>query len=64
MKKENTNGNGATANGKKTVVEFDFGKNNDNDAIRSLIKAVKMTRKRLYPERYDEKGKLKVECVK
>lgn len=63
-KNEKLNGNGNSKNGKQKIVEFDFGEANDNKAIRSLIKAVTMTRKRLHPERYDEKGNLKVECTK
>ena len=63
-----TNGNGDSQNGKKSkkseIKEFDFGELNDNKAVRSMIKAVTMTRKRLYPERYDSKGKLKAEYAK
>jgi hypothetical protein len=63
MKKENTNGNGVRANGnvKAEIKEFDFGKSEIAD---SLIKALTTTRKRLYPERYDSKGRLKPEYAK
>lgn len=63
-KTKNLNGNGNSKNGKQKIVEFDFGEANDNKAIRSLIKAVTTTRKRLHPERYDKKGNLKAECTK
>ena len=70
--KESTNGNGNkngnSANGKGTkkteIKEFDFGELNDNKATRSMIKAMTMTRKRLYPERYDSRGRLKPEYAK
>ena len=49
-----SNGNGKSA--EKGVKEFDFG---DSKTAKSLIKAVTLTRQRLYPERYDSKGRLK-----
>ena len=54
-----SNGNGKSA--ETTVKEFDFG---DSKTAKSLIKALTMTRKRLYPERYDSKGNLKAEWTK
>ena len=70
--KESTNGNGNkngnSVNAKRTkkaeIKEFDFGELNDNKATRSMIKAMTMTRKRLYPERYDSRGRLKPEYAK
>ena len=63
VKESATNGNGNhSTNG--DVKEFDFGEENDNKTVRAMIKAVTMTRKRLYPERYDSKGKLKAEYAK
>ena len=58
--------NGSNGNGKKEteIKEFDFGELNDNKATRSMIKAMTMTRKRLFPERYDSKGRLKPEYAK
>ena len=57
--KETTNGKGNKP--KVEIKEFDFAKSEIAD---SLIKALKTTRKRLYPERYDRKGKLKPEYAK
>ncbi len=54
-KSSNGNGDGKAA---ATVKEFDFG---DSKTAKSLIKALTLTRKRLYPERYDSKGNLKSE---
>jgi hypothetical protein len=68
--KETTNGNknGNSQNGKKpkkeVIKEFDFAEANSSKAVRSMIKVMTMTRKRLYPERYDEKGNLKPEYAK
>lgn len=63
--KETTNGNknGNSTNSKveQEIKEFDFG---DTKTAKSMIKALTMTRKRLYPERYDEKGRLKPEYAK
>jgi hypothetical protein len=53
-KKLNGNGNGE-------IKEFDFG---DTKTAKSMIKALTLTRKRLYPERYDCKGRLKAEYAK
>lgn len=57
--KLNENGNSSNKNSQN--IEFDFG---NSELSEALIKAMTMTRKRLYPERYDKKGKLKVECLK
>ena len=63
-----TNGNGDSQNGKKSkkseIKEFDFGELNDNKAVRSMIKAMTLTRKRLHPEMYDKRGRLKPEYAK
>ena len=65
--KETTNGNknGNSTNGntskKDEIKEFDFG---NTKTAKSMIKALTMTRKRLYPERYDDKGRLKPEHAK
>ena len=61
--KEATNGNGNHLT-KGEIKEFDFGEANNNKTFRSMVKAVTMTRKRLYPERYDSKGRLKPEYAK
>ena len=63
---ENKNGNSTNGKVSKTVEikEFDFGEEHDSKAVRSMIKAMTMTRKRLYPQRYDEKGRLKPEYAK
>ena len=70
VKEITTNGklNGNTTTGRESkkaeIKEFDFGETNNNKAFRSMVKAVTMTRKRLYPERYDSKGRLKPEYAK
>ena len=70
MKKINqlTNANGNSTNGSKSkkevIKEFDFGEENNNKVTRLLIKVMTTRRKRLYPERYDEKGRLKPEYAK
>ena len=62
MSKKNSNKE-LNGNGKKEteIKEFDFG---DTKTAKSMIKALTLTRKRLYPERYDSKGKLKLEYAK
>lgn len=70
--KETTNGNGnkngSSTNGNKSkkevIKEFNFAEAESSKAVRSMIKVMTMTRKRLYPERYDEKGNLKPEYAK
>ena len=60
-KKENLKTAACNGNAAEAVKEFDFG---DSKTAKSLIKALTMTRKRLYPERYDSKGNLKAEWTK
>ncbi len=58
-KKQTTNGSGKSVETKSQ--EFDFG---DSKIAKSLEKAITLTRQRLYPERYDGKGRLKKEWTK
>ena len=51
-KNQTTNCNG---NAEEVAKEFDFG---NSKIAKSLEKAVTLTRRRLYPERYDSKGRL------
>jgi len=55
-KEENLSANGNCKADAIYDKEFDFG---DSKIAKSLEKAVTLTRRRLYPERYDSKGRLK-----
>ncbi|MGI8468839.1 MAG: hypothetical protein ACR2N3_10330 [Pyrinomonadaceae bacterium] len=56
MKKENRKLNGSGSKSETINREFDFG---ESKIAESLIKMLTLTRQRLYPERYDNRGRLK-----